>query len=90
MTYLKIPKSSSAEKVWILKNNFLKILNERVAEGVVSDPPDFIVQQKKFAWGHNNRKEISQPSTRYTLPTADILSGKNVRAWVSMDFTYVR
>ena len=24
---------------------------------------------------------------RFTLPTADILSGKNVRAWVSMDFT---
>ena len=23
----------------------------------------------------------------HTLPTADLLSGKNVRAWVSMDFT---
>jgi hypothetical protein len=23
----------------------------------------------------------------FTLPTADILSGKNARAWVSMDFT---
>ena len=23
----------------------------------------------------------------YTLPTAEILSGKNARAWVSMDFT---
>ena len=27
-------------------------------------------------------------SIHSTLPTADILSGKNVRAWVSMDFTW--
>ena len=24
----------------------------------------------------------------YTLPTAEILSGKNARAWVSINFTY--
>ena len=32
---------------------------------------------------NDNRFSDSMP----TLPTADILSGKNVRAWVSMDFT---
>ena len=32
---------------------------------------------------NDNRFSDSMP----TLPTADILSGKNVRAWVSMNFT---
>ena len=72
---LKAINSKASKKKFndhVLNNNVDKV-NKMCAKGL---DPNFHCQDS-----HTGGK------AHYTLLTADILSGKNVRTWVSMDFT---